>query len=413
MEWMLTTMAHICDGKKGEAMEITDVKVVADLLDKCQVTPQVTQAERQAEFNANLANSSMQASKDTGSNLIDAPKIFGAHPTVEPHSKDNARLTLVRNNFVQPKPLFSGGNGDGRHRANIHELLDKLARAQRVCVLSEIEFRDKLLEVFTGTAYQSVADWIDEELPVQEIYTKIMRRFNQDETPDVAQLKLDKLTQSEHSFKTLAEAETEIFRLSKLSARQYEQGDYRVACANISATKAFERVCPEGARNPILAERARMTQFKDRELTFDEIMNIANTYRTMIDETWVKRPKSQKSKDGEDKKKDLKVHAVEAVVPMMAVPANAVGVKAVHSNFSPKTGPGRDSGRMTACSLCPSLAHAAEECNWFQHPKERFVAPRPCKKCDWGKNHLERFCPLNKLRRFEGTAEKQAARKGN
>ena len=388
VEWMVQKMTDICRQRPQAGLQRrAHVEHVANLLEQCDVQAAAGEEKKEADFNLQLAEAMIEACKGRGEASPDHPAVFGAHPTLDPYATDNTRLTLVKTHFSHLIHKFSGDPQELPHRKSIREVLDMLTRAQKMCVLSKEEFLNQLVAVFTGTAYQVVSGWIEDGLTVREIYTRIARLYNRDEKPDVARAKLDELMPRSHGFRSLAEATGEIGRLSILASRRWKDGDYRTASLNSNAIRAFERICPDPVRYAILRETANMTQLVGKNLTFAQVQTIADKFRAEID----------------------KAFAADALPAGLADAdrhvANVVGVRSVSREQKEEETPkmGKDGNMVLgslSCSLCPSLKHSSTDCIWFSE-KERYPVAGACKKCDWGKCHPERFCPLVRLMRHE------------
>jgi hypothetical protein len=178
MEYILGTQLNT-----GTVPEPHQFGAIADMLE--EMPPLVTQAQlasMQGGFTSDMFMTMFKQMSLQTSNgwsiTIEAPKKFGKHPTLS--SSDAGRHGVIRIWFP-PRMRFTGENKKGE--PDVCELLAILRTSQSHALLSEEEFRTKLLEYFTGACFGVVSTWVYADISIDELYRKIVDRYYVGDSP--------------------------------------------------------------------------------------------------------------------------------------------------------------------------------------------------------------------------------------
>ena len=144
----------------------------------------------------------------TSTQEVKEPQNFSPHDrlTHDNTSKHNNLLTLVRSAF--PKKKFSGNDAN----YTVIEYLEGMNQGQKLCCLSESEFKDMLLQTTTGTVYDTMRSYLSLKMPIRDIYNWLLSVYHQPQSPDLALNKL--LNFNIPKFKKLADATSEVLQLA-------------------------------------------------------------------------------------------------------------------------------------------------------------------------------------------------------
>ena len=391
--------------------------------------------------------------------LIDSPSEddFATSDTLS--DRDLARHNFVRTNFsVTKKFSGTGEKKDG----NIMEILEGLTRSQRKVRLSKPEFIDKLLDNFTGTAYQTLSLWLSQGIAIDELYRRMVERFYKDETPDEARTKLRDLSK-EHSYTNMLALECEIVRLAKIRSYQFDAGTRRREAYEMTATECLLDCLPDSVKNVLEGRVNQARALKGDYPEFMKIARLAAQYRDCVDRYLAQRAAAKKHRN-----KTLKVSALHTQVAQGKVQscivedvdddgnrlypnpdhqwhnhweaedkaaaaakqnqkhkkvakAKSSGIdhkvaKGQKNSFQPPPrsqdrkqngNNGRKFGQKATlgsfpCSLCPAHDHSSADCPKFP-PEQRVTVAEVCDNCDWGRFHKKTWCPC--LRRRQSVAQ--------
>ena len=121
-------------------------------------------------------------------------------------TKHNNLLNLIKSSF--PKKKFSGGD----QNYTVIEYLEGMNQGQKLCNLSESEFKDMLLQTTTGTVYDTMRSYLSLKMPVKDIYNWLLAVYHKPLSADSA---LDKLLNFNiPKYKKLADATSEVLQLA-------------------------------------------------------------------------------------------------------------------------------------------------------------------------------------------------------
>ena len=210
--------------------------------------------------------------------LIKPPEAFGIHPTLKTISKNVEAMKL----FPQNKAKFTGTKRDG---PSIAEFIFAVNYAQQRLLLSEEEFKDKLLNSTTDKAHKTIRTLLEQGDNVAAIYHKLIILY--DDTPDPAKAKADLLKFKISRKSSLMEAQGKILELACAAARIFTDSPLRRAYSNSEAAQALIRALPPKSSqlvatqyNVLIAKNAHTTM--EAPLFVDFILFLG-VWRTEID----------------------------------------------------------------------------------------------------------------------------------
>ena len=209
--------------------------------------------------------------------LITPPRKYGVHPTLKTVSRnvDAAKL------FPQNKSRFSGVPGE----VPISEFIFNLNAAQEKMILSEIEFKEKLLSSTTGEAHNFIRTQIQEGDDVETIYYKLLCLYDDSPQPSAAKQELLRFKISRRS--NLMKAQGKILELASCAARIFPDGPLRKTFLNNEACQSLIRALPEKSSqivatqyNILIGKKAQTSQ---EPPLFVDLIRFLGSWRTEID----------------------------------------------------------------------------------------------------------------------------------
>ena len=338
--------------------------------------------------------------------VVNPPDKYGVHPTLVNNPKQHAN----RKTYFEAKYKFSGTKQD---KVDICDLLRQMTLAQNNCLLSREEFKQALLQQFTTPAFALIAEWIQNGCTVPELYNKIVERFYTKEGPQQALAKLRNIMQhlKEVEFFNLAQAIGEIERLARIASYRYMPGSTRAYFFTGVASEALADILPASVRTPFEAELNRFRGLTGQELTFDQLVNLASAHKVMINGHL---DNLRKSKKGENKNgnrvKEVKQGTSKNTGENFRNQNKNSEVDKKKGFGKQKKSDSKDGKTFKKkslqlgslpCNLCPSQKHSSVDCNMFPED-QREVVPDVCSRCDWGRNHPEKYCPAKYGKKRQG-----------
>jgi len=204
--------------------------------------------------------------------IVPPPDKYSAVPTIT----SEARVVIIDQYFKRPK--FTGGKKPTD--ITVVEYLSSLTRAQKSAMLSYDEFRDKMLQQTTGSAYLTLEEWITDPFDtydVDELYRMMTNLYFYEDTPEEARAKLAKLAE-QHTFKTLHQAVAGIRKLARLATYDIMYGKDRDNAFEDRAVSAFKKITHPDTLRSLRMEIERVRGCKDCELSFRELTRMAETF---------------------------------------------------------------------------------------------------------------------------------------
>ena len=181
---------------------------------------------------------------------------------------------------------FSGKRLPGEE--GIIALLTNMNRAQYTCPVTEAEFVTFLAQSMTGDALYVMNDFASRhrmgQISVQEIYTSLLNLYFSDMRPHTANQKLSDMTETNHPFMTLAEAESGIMKLSQLTAHSYITKSRQDSIVAEKYISTIMNILPKDCKVLVLGDQAKIKKRLRRDLEPHDLMEIVDNYRVPVDE---------------------------------------------------------------------------------------------------------------------------------
>ena len=215
--------------------------------------------------------------------MINAPRLFPVDLVL--HDMDRSTANRYNQYWVSAfKKKFNGDPKKARFGSpEIDYFLNRLNSSQYFFPLSEIEFRDHLQNFTEAPAWNKITSMMYQQLPLQEIYNKLLACYDKREKSHEAIKKLEALRFTD--FCSWADAETEVERLAMRAslARTSVSGEGQRALFHYLSTKHLLAILPEALK--LEAERRISTYCNatGRELKFHIFVEMMEKDRDAID----------------------------------------------------------------------------------------------------------------------------------
>ena len=357
------------------------------------------------ELSSELTHNSL-ITRERRAGMINAPSAF----PVELQLIDMDRSTSNRYNQYWVTVFKKKFNGDPKKSKygspEIDYFLNRLNSSQHFFPLSEAEFRDHLQNFTEAPAWNKINSMMYLQLPLQEIYNKLLACYDKREKSHEATQKLEAL--KFYDFSSWADAETEIERLAMRAslARTSVRGDGQRALFHYLSTKALVAILPEPLK--LEAERRINTYCNatGRELKFNTLVEMMEKDRDAIDRLLSDRASGRirrKKENGEvlaitDKTskgnfgKVPRGGKIKSDVREIAVAAKKVEAGEVNAvDFRKEAANGRGyetKPKGSLCRKCRIPGHEEAKCLYYEGPPSNYV----CTNCHMEAYHMKDRC---------------------
>ena len=357
------------------------------------------------ELSAELTHNSL-ITRERRAGMINAPRVF----PVELQLIDMDRSASNRYNQYWVSVFKKKFNGDPKKSKygspEIDYFLNRLNSSQHFFPLSETEFKDHLQNFTEAPAWNKVTSMMYQQLPLQEIYNKLLAVYDKREKSHEATLKLEAL--KFHDFSSWAEAETEVERLAMRAslARTSVRGDGQRALFHYLSTKHLVAILPEPLK--LEAERRINTYCNatGQELKFYTLVEMMEKDRDAIDRLLSDKAHGRgrkKKENGEmlaitDKTskgnfgKGTKTAKPKGEVREIALAAAKVDVGEVRAvDFKREAANGRGyetKPKGSLCRKCKIPGHEEAKCDYYVGPPSNYV----CNHCHMDAYHQRDRC---------------------
>jgi len=200
------------------------------------------------------------------------PKLFSP---VDVLTSNEFKRANSQNSFPIKRPF----NHKAINSATIAEHLRNLNTAQEDCVLSLREFKRYLLKSFTNEAYEFTASLLDGNLPLEDIYSNLLTKYDVREKPHVAKQKLD--TYKPPPSASLHNIQSDILSLGQ-RAMLIHRPEARTAVFNEQTVNTLQKVLPKQCEPLLLSTRDECHRKFKRPPTFSEFIKMLNKHAPII-----------------------------------------------------------------------------------------------------------------------------------
>ena len=361
------------------------------------------------ELSSELTHNSL-ITRERRAGMINSPSIFP--PELQLVDMDRSTSSRYNQYWVTVfKKKFNGDPKKSKYGSpDIDYFLNRLNSSHHFFPLSEVEFRDHLQNFTEAPAWNKVTSMMYQQLPLQEIYNKLLACYDKREKSHEATQKLEAL--KFHDFSSWADAETEIERLAMRAslARTSVRGDGQRALFHYLSTKHLVAILPEPLK--LEAERRINTYCNatGRELKFYTLVEMMEKDRDAIDrllsdkangrgrkkrdngEVLAITDKSSKGNPG----KGPKGAKPKGDVREIAAASKVVDAGEVHSvDFRKEAANGRGyetKPKESLCRKCRIPGHEEAKCRYYVGPPSSYV----CNHCHMDAYHNNDRCIFRK-----------------
>ncbi len=352
------------------------------------------------------------------------PKAFAKYPTMQ----NRNRWAELKSYFPDLGALgkFNGLHDSTPDGCKIVDILTSATTAQKVIMLSEMEFRCQLRKQFSGPALVQIENCYAEGKSLRDTYAVMEQLYYQGATPDKAQQQLDALSLRTAGFSTFQEARIRVSHLCTLASYKMVNKKDRTAHRNDNFRKTFKRLVPRELRSVIETDYNRTAAQMGGDLSINCYSQLLTQYASLIDEVY--QEKKGREESGVLNRRNYRaqvklINAGSEEEELEEAPAQA-SKKVALTNTPPAprqayTGRGRrdNSGQNarkssrplsagnaegitlparpgTKCAMCWSDGHTTENCP--NYPAEmRVPTTEPCGTCKQG-NHPAPYCHIKR-----------------
>lgn len=188
---------------------------------------------------------------------------------------DEYKRNLAHNLF--PKKQF---NTKSPSSPSIAEHLTNLNEFQEDMCLSEAEFKRFLQKSFTNEPYQFISDQISSKLPISDIYSNLLKKYDTRINPFQARDKLLQYNPPPNS--TLASIESDILELGNRAALIHDETS-RNSCFNAEVISALKKALPRQCSEYVLKAEKECNAYYGRNASFAEFSTSLKVYSDLID----------------------------------------------------------------------------------------------------------------------------------
>ncbi len=200
------------------------------------------------------------------------PKIFAP---VDALTNNEFKRSNAQNSFPIKRPF----NHKAPNSATIAEHLRNLNNAQEDCILSLKEFKRYLLKSFTNESYEFIASLLDGNLPLEDIYSNLLTKYDVREKPYVAKQKLENYKAPPTA--SLHNIQSDILSLGQ-RAMLVHRPEARTAVFNEQTISALQKVLPKACEPLLLATHDDCHRKFKRSPTFSEFIKMLNKHAPII-----------------------------------------------------------------------------------------------------------------------------------
>ena len=188
--------------------------------------------------------------------------------------KDHKSIQIANDNFPI-KSKFSGTNS-----VSVVEYLNNLNYAQYMTNCSEKEFRRFMLKSTTGQAYNEISNLLDGNVPLEDIYTSLLLRYDTRSKPEAAKRELENFrTPVDASFDSVVSSIMNLGQRAKfMYAKEAREHIYDTDC-----TRALEKALPFGFNTEYINHYNLLVSELGRVPTFNELVSQLGHVSTSID----------------------------------------------------------------------------------------------------------------------------------
>ncbi len=208
-------------------------------------------------------------------------KTYTTMETIVAPSKFSPTDILINNEYkrahaqnVFPKRQF---NPRSTSSPSIAEHLTNLNEFQEDMLLSENEFKRFFQKSFTNEPYQFVFDQLSSKLPIADIYSNLLRRYDTRMNPYEAREKLLQYIPPANS--TLSSIESDILELANRASLVHKESS-RNSCFNVEIINAIKKALPRTCQEYVLKAEQ---ECNGREASFAEFSTALKVYSDLID----------------------------------------------------------------------------------------------------------------------------------
>lgn len=334
--------------------------------------------------------------------MSQVPSRFAKHPTLN----DSARVNLLKLHFpthpvrdrYQGDPPKNGLNT--KKGAEIVNILSDLTSRQENMMLSEEEFKQQMKNAFSGRPLEIVKHQISQESSIASIYKALEESCWFAETPKEAKLKLEALTDKNHTFCSLSEMLFEVGRLAKLAAFSHREEASRFHSERLLTIETLLRLIPSTYRAVIEGKYIEINAQRDRDMTTSEFSRILRLFDEGINlELKALMANSPHKKHKKAHNIEVEVDSAEVGLAQMGEDKLANVVSPLDprkaekkgtfprkddkkAKFNPRTAPikPQDNER---CQMCWLPGHLTEVCPSY-HAEHRVMTGSICTHCGIG-----------------------------
>ena len=368
------------------------------------------------ELSSEVTHNSM-IMRERRAGMINAPVNFPPTPVLMDMDRSTQARYLTYWGTSVFKKKFSGDPKKVKWDPEIAYWLTRHCGSQYFFPLSEPEFRDQLLNNTEGSAWTKVSGWMSQQLPLQEIFNKLLACYDKREKSHEAIMKLEALKFSD--FSNWADAETEIERLAMRGslARTSVTGHGQRALFHYLATKHLVAILPEPLK--LEAERRINTYCNStgQELKFHTLVELMEKDRDAIDRLLAERSGARRKKHNggevqaityiEKRKPDTKPVAVgqdgKNGVRQIANPQLADdSVNVIGHQRQAGNGRGYETKpRESLCRKCKVPGHEEVRCPHYEDQPSKYT----CNYCHMDAYHNKEKC-LFKIKGIQNRNQK-------
>jgi hypothetical protein len=165
-----------------------------------------------------------------------------------------------------------------------------MTRKQELIRLSEIEFREQLLDCFEGEALTNVLQWIEEGASIPMLYTRLINTYYKGYQPLEAELKLKNINRKD--FKSVYDMLNYINRMSRIGSLQWQEGKQRQEYKDRLAVQAILKTLPNAIQIAI-AEKLNRVRARGIELTYTEMCELLRPFEPAFNNYFTSKKETQ------------------------------------------------------------------------------------------------------------------------
>ena len=359
---------------------------------------------------------------------VEPPDYFLPGESSIPDGENSMRMFKVAKIFqcAFGTKKFVGKRGKYGEEGSITSLLEAFNRAQFQCPVTETEFVTFLCQAMYGEPQSIMTDYARKHkrgtMSIQNIYAALTELYFMDLRPNSAIQRLRELTDTNHPYYSLAEAQTDVGRLCTLASYSARSPHRQEALMAEHFAQTIMRLVPKEYKPIATTMVQTMATSMNRDLNPEDIVSCLESIRPQVDEIFrkiqnknsssnarVRRLENKTSWDKQnesnmrellwDEQRPYEDNGAEAMVQRNFVRQDTgrrpPTDRARDSPAPPNNGTGKvETKTMEVCKLCGNPKHSHRDCPFFPEGKN-LVANSECKICKSGLFHQMKFCPKN------------------